>query len=383
MLTLHPVATPVTATSEPRRTTLPAPTGHDWVGTVSLHLVDRSRPDPWVPEIPDRHLMVQIWYPAASTAGHRQEPWMAPHAAEAYQETIGIPPGAVEFPVTHAYADAPVRPRRGGRPVVLYSPGLGGERIETTAIVEDLASRGYVVVTVDHVHDSSFVELPDGSVETSAIPELTDDNEIAVTTKAVDARVADIGFVLDQLEVIDRGANPDAERRALPRGLGDALDLDRIGIFGHSDGGTTAIAALNTDPRIATGVNLDGTMWTAESTVGSDRPLLFFGREDHNKESDPTWAELWANHLGPKLELTLVGSTHTTFTDLVVLVPQVADVLGWDPAQVEDAVGSIDGPRATTILRRYLGAHFDLQLRGRDRQLLDEPSDCYPEVLFP
>ena len=29
--------------------TLPPPTGHDRVGVVPLHLVDRSRPDPWVP----------------------------------------------------------------------------------------------------------------------------------------------------------------------------------------------------------------------------------------------------------------------------------------------------------------------------------------------
>ena len=38
------------------------------------------------------------------------------------------------------------RQRDGGWPVVLYSHSLGGERSETTCLVEDLASQGYVVV---------------------------------------------------------------------------------------------------------------------------------------------------------------------------------------------------------------------------------------------
>jgi len=36
-----------------------------------------------------------------------------------------------------------------GFPVVLYTPGLGTTRIENVPLMEDLASRGYVVA-VDH-----------------------------------------------------------------------------------------------------------------------------------------------------------------------------------------------------------------------------------------
>ena len=38
-----------TATEQPLRPTLPAPTGHHRIGVVQLHLMDHSRPDPWVP----------------------------------------------------------------------------------------------------------------------------------------------------------------------------------------------------------------------------------------------------------------------------------------------------------------------------------------------
>ena len=49
---------------------LPAPTGPYRVGTLTMHLVDRSRPDPLVPTKPVRELMVQLWYPATRTRGH-------------------------------------------------------------------------------------------------------------------------------------------------------------------------------------------------------------------------------------------------------------------------------------------------------------------------
>ena len=44
----QPAEAPAT-TGQPLQPTLPAPTGHDRIGVVPLHLVDRTRPDPWVP----------------------------------------------------------------------------------------------------------------------------------------------------------------------------------------------------------------------------------------------------------------------------------------------------------------------------------------------
>jgi predicted dienelactone hydrolase len=264
--------------------------------------------------------------------------------------------------------------------VVLYSHGLGGQRTETTALVEDLASHGYIVVTIDHVHDAGAVELPDGRLETAAIPELTKDNELQLTTKAIEARVRDTRFVLDRLATINRGDNPDAEHRRLPRGLRGALDLKHIGMMGHSDGGATTAAAIHTDPRITAGINLDGTLWSPDAKAGSKRPLLLMGRQDHNCDTDPTWATFWANQRGPKLQLNLTGSTHATFLDFAVLLPQAAPALGMPPEQVARGVGTIKGQRAVGILRTYVNAYFDLHLRHHDNRLLDGPSARYPEI---
>ncbi|MFF1902768.1 hypothetical protein [Kitasatospora sp. NPDC058218] len=59
---------------------------------------------------------------------------------------------------------------------------------------------------------------------------------------------ADVRFVVDRVEELAAGCNPDAGRRALPAGLLGALDPHRIGALGWSKGGT-AIARLMIDDR--------------------------------------------------------------------------------------------------------------------------------------
>ncbi|WP_343869902.1 hydrolase [Dactylosporangium roseum] len=361
---------------------LPAPTGRHGIGTVSLHLVDPSRPDPWVPTQPFRELMIQLWYPAAAVDGYPLAPWLEPATVAAYEQSNGLPAGVLSWPSTHANVGAPMARHAGRRPVVLYSHGLGGGRTENTGLVEDLASHGYIVVAIDHIHDARVVGLPDGRLETTAIPELTHDNELRLTTQAVDARVRDTRFVLDQLAAINGGDNPDAERRPLPRGLRGTLDLNHIGMFGHSDGGATTAAAMHLDSRISAGVNLDGTLWTPEARAGSTRPLLLFGKQNLDPFQANTWAAFWASHRGPKLRLSLIGSTHATFEDVAVLVPQAASTLGISAERLAAAFGAIDGQRAIVILRAYLKAYFDVYLRHRGDRLLNGPTVRYPEVQF-
>jgi dienelactone hydrolase len=376
-----PGSAPLTRPASSTRLTLPAPTGHLRVGTTSLYLIDRSRPDPWVPSIPFRGLVIQIWYPADAVDCYPRAPYFTPVLARAYEQYLGIPV-ALNWPITDAHLGAPVQRREGGWPVVLYSPGLGDERSDTTCIVEDLASRGYVVVTIDHIHDSGVVELPGGQVETTAVPPPPPDDN-PQTTKEIDARVADVSFVLDQLAVVNsRGGNPDQAHRPLPRGLRDALDLDRVGMFGHSDGGSTTAHVMHTDPRIKAGITLDGTFYTPQAVAGSDRPLLLFGVQDLAPFEASTWAEFWTRQRGPKLQLSLLGSVHSTFTDFAALVPQAAPILNEPPSWVTNVIGTINGPRAVAVERAYIGAWFDTYLRHRDSSLLRGPSPSYPEVVF-
>ena len=364
-----------TGVAQALRPTLPRPTGHDRIGVVPLHLVDRSRTDPWVPSHPVRELMVSLWYPTQRGHDRPLAPWLPPGAWARFEQDNGVPPGVLAVPLTHGRTGAPVDRRRGGRPVVLYSPGLGATRDSNTVLVEELVSRGYVVATIDHTHDSSAVEFPDGRVEVGTLTP-------AVAAQAVAVRVADTRFVLDTLSALNAGGNPDAEHRPLPNGLRGALNLSRVGMFGHSLGGSTAAEAMLEDRRIKAGVNLDGTLFGPVVAAGLDRPFMLVGAQDHDRDTDASWAQFWANLRGWRLNLRLAGSAHNSFTDIQVLLPQIAGALNYPPEAVQQLIGTTDPQRSIINQRAYVTAFFDLHLRHRDRHLLDHPSPRFPEMQF-
>ncbi|MEV4641821.1 hydrolase [Actinoplanes sp. NPDC049548] len=364
-------ARPRRARAAPLQLTLPGPTGPHPLGTVAWHLVDRSRADPWQPSRP-RELMVQLWYPAHRTHDHPVAPWMSPAAVPFFEREQGIPAGALLLPATHAHAAAPVDRGRRGRPVVLYSPGLRSDRSLGTVLIEELASRGYVVVAIDHTYDADLVEFPGGRVETFAVAGDIDD---ALIAKALAVRTADTRFVLDQLTALNAG------RRRLPVTFAGACDLSRIGMVGHSLGGATAAAAIRADRRLRAGADLDGSL-LPPLTAGTDRPFLLFGSDPGPGPNDPSWDRFWATQYGWKRELALTGSTHISFTDLETLMPQAAPALGLTPDRLTQAIGSLDPHRAIRAQRAYLRAFFDLHLRGLDHHLLDRPSPHCPQVRF-
>ncbi|MGW4526836.1 hypothetical protein [Amycolatopsis sp. NPDC004378] len=73
-LPLTLTASPASASTTP---SLPRPTGHEPVGVTALSLKDTSRPDPWVPTVPYRELMVSVFCPATSAHGPAKQ-YMTP-----------------------------------------------------------------------------------------------------------------------------------------------------------------------------------------------------------------------------------------------------------------------------------------------------------------
>ncbi|MEV7012861.1 lipase [Streptosporangium sp. NPDC051022] len=375
--TAAPAATTATATgSAPVRLVVPEPSGPHRIGTVSLHLVDAARKDPWVTSKPERELMVSLWYPARDVDRYPLAPWMPKAAAARYLQDAGVPSGKVLLGDTHAHEGAPVDRRAGRLPVVLYSPGANASRSFGTGVVEELASRGYLVVTIDHTYDAAAVQFPGDRVEVNPEGEVTD------FEKAVKVRTEDTRFVLDQVTAIAAGRNPDAEHGTLPRGLSGAPDLKRIGMFGHSLGGATVSSAMFADRRIKAGMGLDGAVLGPVAEAGLDRPYLVVDTPGKGgMANNPALRKFWSHLRGWRLHLTLKGAAHNSFGDDAQLVPLVAPFLGMSPEQVQESVGTIPTARALAFQRAYPLAFFDLHLRGRGH-LLDGPSARFPEVAY-
>ncbi|WP_033220263.1 alpha/beta hydrolase family protein [Kitasatospora phosalacinea] len=379
---------------------LPRPTGPFAIGTTALRLADDSRPDPWTAGR-TRELMVSVWYPAARSSEGARTPYTTPAAGAHFGGpdgvgliNYGVTPGSTDWSSirTHARTDAPVLPG-GPRPVVLYSAGLGDPRTWGTALVEDLVSRGYVVVTVDHTYEASEVSFPGGELATSVLPGMLGDPHLdvgAVLRRSLDARVADTRLVLDRLGCL-------GEQPGLPAGLAGSLDLTRIGVAGHSAGGFTALQAMHDDPRIAAAIDLDGQLHfpgpdgrsgvflPSVAEDGLDRPFLLMGTRSPDSGSyhrQPGWDALWQHSTGWHADVTLEGSRHASYTDAESLLPRLARQGALSPDTLRDEVGDITPARAEAATRAYVASFFDRWLRGRDDHLLDGPSARFPEMTY-
>ncbi|MFF3690578.1 alpha/beta hydrolase family protein [Streptomyces sp. NPDC002187] len=365
---------------------MPEPTGRQPVGSTELHLVDHDRRDPWVVDRP-RELMVSVWYPARSASGYPRQPYMPPGVARSVDlsGSFGLArAGEVDWAAirTDAAWAAPAD-NRSSRPIVVYSPGLQISRTLGTSTAVELASRGYVVITVDHTHEAPAVEFPNGRIELQEPM-----SGVEGLKKAVDTRVRDTRFVLDQLAVLEGGRNPDAEGRRLPKGLGRALDLDRIEMYGHSGGGATAAETMRMDSRIDAGINMDGTLQYSSSEFlpvaqeGLDRPFMLMGKASQTHLNKLSWQSFWGKSTGWKRDLSLERGSHFSYTDAQSFVPALDEHLDIPAETREQYIGTVDPERSTAAQRAYITAFFDQHLRGRPQPLLDAPSPSYPEVSF-
>jgi dienelactone hydrolase len=403
-------AGPATATAaqhQPARLSLPRPAGRYPVGTVQLHLADRSRANPWAASPAPRELMVSVWYPARDVARYPLAPQFLPGAAAHFGSAAGpaaalyrIPPGTVNWAatLTSGHQAAPAARSGGPFPVVLYSPGAGEPRTWGTTLVQDLASRGYVVITIDHTYETSEVEFPGGRVVTSVLQaELARAQQNgtvgALLRKVVNVRVADARFVAGEVTELAAGHDPDAGHRPLPPGLAAAVDPHRIGMFGVSAGGFTAAQAMYEDPRIKAGIDLDGATDTP-LVAGSQhlapvfdhglrQPFLFMGDPATTHKTVASWRNFWNRTPGWHLDLTLRGASgENSYKDAEPLIGELARQ-GRLPAKVVRAdIGTVDPARAVTAEEAYIAAFFGRFLRGQPSPLLDAPSPRYPEIRF-
>ncbi|MES4903627.1 MULTISPECIES: alpha/beta hydrolase [unclassified Streptomyces] len=368
---------------------LPAPTGPHPVGVTTLYLVDRSRRDPWEPGIPVREVMATVRYPARTVRGYPLAPQLSQGVAELFAVIApathpGLPRAGVDWAatMTHAHPGAPARPAP--HPVLLYSPGGGDPRGLGTVVAEELASHGCVVVTVDHPGDACAVEFPCAMTGRDMVRPTVfrgDPRTGPATFRTMIAtRIADLRFVLDQVEAVASGRNPDAARRPLPEGIGRALDLSRVGVYGHSAGGTAAAEALYEDRRIAAAVNLEGYLnHPAEAPgregelfpvarYGVDRPLLLldtdgFGARDEDMRR--SWSAALAHPGGHIGRRRLGDAAHWVFTDYAAVAPQL-QTAGLMTAEARGAlVGAVDPARSVPAVRGLVRGFFARRLPAR------------------
>lgn len=260
----------------------------------------------------DRPLTVEMWYPALQGS-------TGDTSLDAY-----IRDGATKVELEgRAVRDADVAANTGDLPLVLLSHGYPGNRFLMSHLAENLASKGYVVASIDH-KDSTY-------------------RDQSVFQSTLRNRSLDQLFVLDEIDRINN--DPTSAFAGL-------IDTDNTGLIGYSMGGygtlVTAGAGLSPtfvstpllgppagvidihaegsathealpDERIKTAVTIGPWgrqfgAWTDSALAGIDIPLLVIGgSNDTVSNYDNGIRPIWENAINSdRALLTFDGGSHNT-----------------------------------------------------------------------
>lgn len=279
-----------------------APTGTYKVDTASTTFTDTSRVDVFSETGENRKLTVQFWYP----------------------DTEDI--------------DA-------SYPLVVFSHGSFGYRGSNQSTFENLARNGYVVCSIDHSYHSFFSKHTDGSMTLVNTDFLNDAVNIEnglydeqatydLTTEWLELRIDDMDFVID--EIIK---NTDIDNTQKQYSL---IDIEKIGLFGHSLGGAAAAQLGRERSDIDSAIVVDGTMIGEQIALDDGKrsfntepypiPLLNLFNESHYEDAlreGMEYNNIYAStNAIEAYDVVIRGSGHLNFTDLPLFSPTLAKILG-------------------------------------------------------
>lgn len=363
------------------------PQGTYSVGTAVYHFIDNHRPDEYSADPTDhRELMVQLWYPSEPETGEEAAPYIRNVTAitQGLEQALSFPAwtlshlGLVE---THAYSNAPLSTTEQEYPILIFSHGMTGFRNQNTFQIEELASHGYIVVGIDHVYDAAATVYPDGR-------EILINKHQLSGFEALDEHMTlwtqDVSFILNRLEQMNR---QDEQERFTGR-----LDLEQIGMFGHSYGGAAAAQMLLKDSRIKAAINMDGALYgNPMPSTGLNKPYLQMNGEKsidksifdnsldqamaqsgHTREYyEDFWEETVRRRMnalqGGGYTMTIPHTSHMSYTDFHLFSPLLPNP-GEDPESVH------------RIINEVSVAFFDQHLKEIRDNAMNELSKKYPVI---
>lgn len=302
---------------------LPLPTGSFSVGSRAYTLPKSTLEDPVAPNGTGSFILLNVYYPTKQKVPPSKYIWGG--LSVLYDDYYGLRNGSIRnFTARTAY-NAESLPRKEWKgldlPTLIFSLPFAGPPSQVFhAIISDLVSYGYSVVTMDHPYEQPYLQLPDGT----GIPGLPFDYDsdteegLELIQRVHEYRLTDADAVLSSLP-------------ALSKHLSIPLNLTHFSFFGHSLGRSAALSQILYERNHTTAhkhhslgaLTMDGSLWgpaaTNDSFADLRVPSLILSSAHH--KGDPQFADVDVLQSSWAKEVNLGGkSNHTDFSNLIKVI---------------------------------------------------------------
>jgi pimeloyl-ACP methyl ester carboxylesterase len=351
---------------------IPNPRGSYPIGQFTFHIEDEDRLELYTDDPVDtRKFTFTMWYPALNMPSKEPLPWIQNNdISKRLSTSIGLPSfvlNQINNIESNAYWFPLMSNEEETYPVVIISHGWGGFMHLHTDLAEELASQGYIVISIDHTYGSVATKLRDEIVfqNLDALPDRSESHFLDAANQLVYTYAGDISTTLDYLEE----ENSDTSSFFYGK-----LDLDHIGLIGHSTGGGADVVVALNDDRITALIGLDAwvePILKEDIVRGLDIPALFLRSE--------TWEEGFNNANLYDLILAsnqaslyqIQGTTHSDFSMAYMFSPLMR-LIGY--------TGSLDKEYLVDMQKDIMILFFDEHLKSVIREDID--LSVYHELIW-
>ena len=341
---------------------MPTPTGTYDIGTTTYQVNDDSRIEIYGSQEGIRKFNFQIWYPFIKTDEQNIAPWLRDQevTSQALSRDFGFPGfllNQTKFVTSHSYLDADFTEET-SYPIVIISHGWSGTKYLHSDLGENLASQGFIAVSIEHTY-GSVASVIDGEViakQNDALTGFADSTlNLASNTRLMMTYGLDIIATIDFLETLNSNENDIFYNH---------LDLDHIGAVGHSTGGGGMIYAALHDDRIQAIIGLDAWVEPIRDVLNEKTlsiPSLFLRSEAwEDGPNNDVLIPMLQNATSETQLFRINGTTHYDFA-MVYMYTSLAKTLGFS--------GSIPTQKMIEIMFTSHESFFNEYLKTENKDL--------------
>lgn len=375
----------------------PQPKGPYSIGQTALFIEDKNRDEIITPETTDfRKFTVQVWYPSEAKV---KKPEI--YLDEAYGSTFALSKGFPPFIVshfnltkTHIEKGLPIFSQK-PLPVIILSHGLMWNNELYTSIIEEIVSQGYCVFGVEHTYEAPLTTFKGEKItwrqeyfnevhsngDFDGFMKLLDEFKLEKDTlkkgalmkrmiasfpgwtESMNTWAKDLRFFINELENV----NDKPESFFFQK-----LNLDQIGLLGHSWGGAVVAHTAALDTRVKAVINMDGAQWGELIDTTLNTPFMaMYADRNYDEFFTPNFHIYEQVAKADFYEAFIQQSDHANFGDLGY----------WSKVPQLTGTGKIAPQRMTQITNELILSFFDQYVLNKKSDILARfQENTFPEV---